>query len=147
MRLSASDAVIAAGGGLPIQATLKQMLDLLVTAKFQISNTPIYAIVKGGIAYRQLQLEDRNFIFRLCTTSEWRISSRFRLQTDRARNDHSALSRNLFPVTMLVSLSMQLATIPTLITFLLSKQAFWVLSTLYNNGAIKQWIKNIFYVP
>ena len=59
MRLSASDAVIAAGGGLPVQATLKQLIDLLITAKFQLSNMPIFAIVKGGIAYRQLQLEDR----------------------------------------------------------------------------------------
>ena len=60
MRLSASSTLIDASGGLPIQATLKQFIDLLLTVKFQLlPNYPLVAILKGGIAYRQLQLDDR----------------------------------------------------------------------------------------
>ena len=60
MRLSASPGIITATGGLPIQSTLKPLLDLLATVKAQFSpRYPLFAIVKGGIAYRQLQLNDR----------------------------------------------------------------------------------------
>lgn len=62
MRLSASSAVVNPVTGLPPQATLKPLLDLLFTVKSQIPlnmNKPVYYILKGGIAYRQLQLEDR----------------------------------------------------------------------------------------
>lgn len=55
MQLYATDEVIALAGDLPIQATLKPLLDILATAKL-----PLYSsfdlILKGGIAYRQLQL-------------------------------------------------------------------------------------------
>lgn len=57
MRLTASPSVIADSGGLPIQSTLKPLVDLLITTKIQFShNHPIFGILKGGIAYRQLQL-------------------------------------------------------------------------------------------
>jgi hypothetical protein len=60
MRLSASPAVITASGGLPIQSTLKPLLDLLMTFKARLTpRYPLFGIVKGGIAYRQLQLNDR----------------------------------------------------------------------------------------
>jgi len=60
MRLSASPDVINAAGALPIQSTLKPLLDALVTVKYQLPTAnPISAILKGGIAYRQLQLNDR----------------------------------------------------------------------------------------
>ncbi len=60
MRLSASSAVTTASGGLPIQSTLKPVLDLLVTFKARLTPSyPLFGIVKGGIAYRQLQLNDR----------------------------------------------------------------------------------------
>lgn len=61
MRLSASDAVIEAGGGLPVQATLKPLVDVLLTVKGALTTSmPVVVILKGGIAYRQLQLEDRS---------------------------------------------------------------------------------------
>ena len=60
MRLSASPAVVDPVTGLPPQAVLKPLLDLLFTVKAQaLANKPIYYILKGGIAYRQFQLEDR----------------------------------------------------------------------------------------
>jgi hypothetical protein len=61
MRLDASSAIIAASGGLPIQATLNPFVDLLVSAKSQLTQRlPLYGIVKGGIAFRQMQLNDRS---------------------------------------------------------------------------------------
>jgi len=50
-------------GTLPIQLTLKPVLDLLVSAKIYPSQRyPVYVIVKGGIAYRQMQVDDRDSI-------------------------------------------------------------------------------------
>jgi hypothetical protein len=61
MRLDASSAFMAAAGCLPIDSTLKPFLDLLVTAKTRIDpNYPIFAVLKGGIAYRQLVLSGRS---------------------------------------------------------------------------------------
>ncbi len=61
MRLYPSDAFIAATGGLPIQTTLKPLLDLLLTTKCQlVPEHPIFAILKAGIAYRQLIFDDRS---------------------------------------------------------------------------------------
>ncbi len=60
MRLKASSAIISASGDLPIQSTLKPLLDLLITLKTQlVADRPLFGIAKGGIAYRQLQLNDR----------------------------------------------------------------------------------------
>jgi hypothetical protein len=60
MRLQVSPAVLAALGGLPVQVTLKPFVDLLVTVKGQITDRfPLIAFLKGGIAYRQMQLNDR----------------------------------------------------------------------------------------
>lgn len=60
MRLEASSAVIDTAGGLPIQATLKPVVDLLLTVKGQFKpESSVFYVVKGGIAYRQLQLENR----------------------------------------------------------------------------------------
>lgn len=61
MRLSANQAVINAAGGLPVQAVLKPMVDALVTVKGQFAPTSSFVyILKGGIAYRQLHIEDRS---------------------------------------------------------------------------------------
>lgn len=60
MRLSASSGTIQTAGGSPIQSTLKPVLDLLVTVKGQFKpDSAWYYFVKGGVAYRQLQLDDR----------------------------------------------------------------------------------------
>lgn len=60
MRLAARSSVIDPTMDLPPQATLKPLLDLLFTVKGQIQvDKPFYYLLKGGIAYRQLQLEDR----------------------------------------------------------------------------------------
>jgi hypothetical protein len=49
---------VAALGGLPIYAELKPLLDVLLNAKtLPVSSMPLFAWVKGGIAYRQLCAE------------------------------------------------------------------------------------------
>lgn len=61
MRLSASSSLINDAGGLPIQSTLKPVLDLLITVRGQIlPEAPLSVILKGGVAYRQLVLDDRS---------------------------------------------------------------------------------------
>jgi hypothetical protein len=61
MRLDASQSLIDAAGGLPIQATLKPLIDALVTIQYQFNTSlPLFLNLKGGIAYRQLLLNDRN---------------------------------------------------------------------------------------
>ena len=47
-------------GGMPVQLNMKPMLDLLATASYQpVESVPVDAIVKLGIAYRRLQINDR----------------------------------------------------------------------------------------
>lgn len=61
LRLSTTDEIIDAAGGLPVQSTLKPLLDLLVTVKGTIpSHDDFSYFFKGGIAYRQLNLENRS---------------------------------------------------------------------------------------
>lgn len=61
MRLYASPETIDLGGGLPIQSTLKPMVDFLVSVKGRFTyNSPIFYLLKGGVAFRQLELEDRS---------------------------------------------------------------------------------------
>lgn len=58
MRLAMPQATIDAMGGLPFTTTMKPMLDLLLTLKSApIANTPVFAELKGGIAYRMWQVE------------------------------------------------------------------------------------------
>jgi hypothetical protein len=55
-------------GGLPIQSTVKSLLDLLVTAKtLPLGANDFFAQLKGGIAYRQWQFDDRTSINNLGT--------------------------------------------------------------------------------
>lgn len=50
-------------GDLPIQSIVKPMLDFLVTAKINpLDSTPFFAALKGGVAYRHWQFEDRDSI-------------------------------------------------------------------------------------
>jgi hypothetical protein len=59
-RLQTSPANVDMAGGLPVQSTLKSPVDLLITARTQLLPChPLFAILKGGIAYRQLQFDDR----------------------------------------------------------------------------------------
>lgn len=61
MRLETNSTITNALGGLQPQATLKPFVDFLITVKGQfINNIPLFGILKGGIAYRQLQLEMSN---------------------------------------------------------------------------------------
>ncbi|MCC5791111.1 MAG: hypothetical protein JJT82_00675 [Legionellaceae bacterium] len=63
MRYYPSRAAVDALGGLPMQTTAKPMLDLLATLKTTaIGASPIFAQLKGGIAYRRWQFNDRNTI-------------------------------------------------------------------------------------
>lgn len=58
MRLALPKESIDALGGLPIEAKMKPMLDMLVGLKtMPFSDAPIMAWLKGGMAYRQLQLD------------------------------------------------------------------------------------------
>lgn len=63
MRYFPSQEAIDALGGLPIQTTVKPLLDVLVTLKTaSFGTTPIFAQLKGGIAYRRWQFNDRDSI-------------------------------------------------------------------------------------
>ena len=63
MRYFPSLSAIDALGSLPIQATVKPMLDVLATLKTNsFGTTPVFAQFKGGIAYRRWQFNDRNSI-------------------------------------------------------------------------------------
>jgi len=60
LRLTASSAVVTAAGGLPLQATLMPTVDALVSLSAKLSpEFPVYGVLKGGIAYRQLSLQNR----------------------------------------------------------------------------------------
>lgn len=49
--------------GLPIQTTIKPMLDVLLTTKTSLSSTtPLDVLVSAGLAYRRWQFNDRNSI-------------------------------------------------------------------------------------
>jgi hypothetical protein len=61
MRLYPSDTFIAATGGLPVQSTLKPLLDILVTMKGQLfPGHRLFGTLKAGAAYRQLVFDDRS---------------------------------------------------------------------------------------
>lgn len=63
MRLDVPQETLDLIGGLPIQSTAKSMLDLLITAKTPtFGSTPFFAALKGGIAYRRWQFDDRSTI-------------------------------------------------------------------------------------
>lgn len=60
MRLDIPQDTLNLLGGLPIQANIKPMLDLLATATTEpLMNMPVFAVVKAGIAYRRMQINDR----------------------------------------------------------------------------------------
>lgn len=59
MRLDINQFQLNELGGLPVQTTVKPMLDLLATASYQPINMPAFGLVKAGIAYRRLQINDR----------------------------------------------------------------------------------------
>jgi hypothetical protein len=60
MRLAVPQATLDQLGGLPIQTTVKPMLDLLATASYQpYETTPVFGLVKLGVAYRRMQINDR----------------------------------------------------------------------------------------
>lgn len=59
-RLSIPQVTLDEIGGMPLQVTIKPMLDLLATASWQpVESIPIFGLVKTGIAYRRLQVNDR----------------------------------------------------------------------------------------
>jgi hypothetical protein len=63
MRLKVSQPLLNRLGGLPIQSTVKPMADLLVTVKEQIlGSDQFFGVLKGGIAYRQWQFDNRSSI-------------------------------------------------------------------------------------
>jgi hypothetical protein len=60
MRLGASQDTLDLLGGLPIQLNVKPTLDLLATASVQpMEGVPAFGVLKAGIAYRRLQIDER----------------------------------------------------------------------------------------
>lgn len=58
MRLSLPKASIDVLGGVPIEAKLKPFLDVLLSLKTEpLGSIPIIGWLKGGVAYRQLQVD------------------------------------------------------------------------------------------
>ena len=58
MPISVPQATLDTLGGLPISTTVKPMLDLLATVQVApMAETPAFLVVKGGIAYRQWQMD------------------------------------------------------------------------------------------
>jgi hypothetical protein len=63
MRLDVTQDILDELGGLPIQSTIKPLLDLLVSIKrIPSNNGPLFSVLKGGIAYRRWQFENRDSI-------------------------------------------------------------------------------------
>lgn len=59
-RLDIPQSTIDELGGILPQVTIKPILDLLATASWQpVKSIPVYALIKPGIAYRRLQVNDR----------------------------------------------------------------------------------------
>ena len=59
-RLSIPQATLDTIGGLPPQVTIKPTLDLLATGSWKpVAAYPVFVLVKPGIAYRRLQVNDR----------------------------------------------------------------------------------------
>ncbi len=63
MRLSATEEQMDALGGLPVDSTVKPMIDLLVTLTVVSPEMmPFFGQLKGGVAYRRLQFGGRDCI-------------------------------------------------------------------------------------
>lgn len=63
MRLNVSQQDLDILGGNPVQTTVNPIIDLLATLTTQpFTHTPVFVQVKGGIAYRNWQFEDRTSI-------------------------------------------------------------------------------------
>ena len=59
-RLGASQETLDYLGGLPIQLNIKPTLDLLLTAELEpLESIPAFGVLKAGIAYRRLQIDER----------------------------------------------------------------------------------------
>lgn len=58
-RLGIPQATMDPIGGILPQATIKPMLDLLGTLSYQPDNLPAFGLVKLGVAYRRMQINDR----------------------------------------------------------------------------------------
>ena len=59
MRFALPKETVMNFGGVPVEGTLKPSLDALISAKtpYVHSRFPLYGLVKGGVAYRQLQMD------------------------------------------------------------------------------------------
>ncbi|HHU0103065.1 TPA: hypothetical protein ACT9NQ_000781 [Legionella pneumophila] len=69
MRLDTPKPIRDALGGEPVEILIKPMLDVLLTLQmFPFDNPGLFGFVKGGLAYRQLQV-DRNEVNDLAKTS------------------------------------------------------------------------------
>lgn len=62
MRLDVSEAILDELGGMPIQTTMKPMLDILATVKIAPIDSLLFAQIKGGGVYRYWQFDGRNSV-------------------------------------------------------------------------------------
>jgi opacity protein-like surface antigen len=112
MRLNVPQATLDILGGLPIQTTTKSMLDLLATAQFPLTKLPFFALVKGGIAYRHWEFNDRSSI-----SNQSKIAGTVQAGFGYQISERSALNLlyqgiyggnpnlNVYPVTLTASVS------------------------------------------
>lgn len=60
MRLDIPQVTLDLLGGMPVQANIKPMIDLLATATTEpLMNTLAFGVLKAGIAYRRMQIDER----------------------------------------------------------------------------------------
>ncbi len=58
MRLFIDQSTLDLLGGLPVEATITPLLDLLATLRVSVaSNTPVFLDIKGGLVYRRMYLD------------------------------------------------------------------------------------------
>ena len=87
MRLFIPQATLDLLGGLPITATVTPMIDLLGTLRVSFaSNSPLFADIKGGLAYRRM------YIARETVNNKYQFAGEFQLGVGMPIADSSTLS-------------------------------------------------------
>lgn len=73
-------------GGVPITGTIKPVIDLLLSAKVPFGEKPFFGLVKGGVAFRQLQMD------RLSVNNLSKASAEIQLGAGYIINEHTNLT-------------------------------------------------------
>lgn len=59
MHLKFSKEELFALGGVPLEVQIKPLLDLLLSLQVKINDDSLFGIIKGGMAYRQMQVDEQ----------------------------------------------------------------------------------------